>query len=99
MSDCVHPHFYAQVNVHRIVEPEHADADGVGDANAPAKAFTVDLSVRCHVCGEAFVFMGMPVGLNPHQPMMSFDRREARIPIAPATEFFALAGAAGGGAA
>lgn len=77
-ESCKHIHFSSSVYVNRIVEKED-DQD--------AKSFSICVKINCADCREPFVFMGLPFGYSEWQPSMSPDRIEARLPIAPKTEF------------
>lgn len=78
---CRHHRFAAQVAVERLVE---------NDGDDVPTGYRADVTIQCADCGEPFVFMGLPMGYLQVQPTISADRAEARLPIAPRTEFFVL---------
>lgn len=65
---CNHENFEAAVIVNRLVD--------VG-------RFAADVHIKCVDCGTPFRFLGLPGGLHPEKPTVSFDGTEARMPIAP----------------
>ena len=89
---CSHRSFDCFVHVGRIV------ADGEDPETAEPYRFTADVTVTCAECDEEFVFLGLPGGVHPNQPTCSFDRTEARMVIAPRSEFKARTQQPAGGA-
>lgn len=73
---CPHLNFAAQVNVGRL-----QDGDG-----GPVTGYVADVHITCAECREQFVFIGLPGGYSPTEPMVSVDMTEARMPIRPASE-------------
>jgi len=73
---CPHQNFTAQVVTTRLTDGE----DG------PVTAYSACVRVWCadETCGQAFEWIGLPVGLNPRGPMVSFDGTELRAPLRPA---------------
>lgn len=78
---CRHLNFEARVVVNRLLANQ-------GDEFATN--YSADVTIRCIDCSESFVFLGLPGGMQPIQPTCSFDRKEARMPVAPQSEFIAL---------
>lgn len=72
---CEHPHFKAQVAVHRLT-----DDAGPG---SPVTGYSADVRVECVACGEPFTFLGVSAGVSRKLPMCSVDGTEARMPIQP----------------
>lgn len=79
---CQHEAFEVVVGVNRLRKA----------ATLPITGYAADIHVFCKQCDEPFVFIGIPVGLRPGQPMCSVDGTEARMPIRPksAPENFGL---------
>lgn len=46
--------------------------------------FMADVSITCTDCGQAFRFLGLPLGLNLNGAAMSADGQTARLAIIPA---------------
>jgi hypothetical protein len=82
MADCVHNNFAVFGEVNRLFDDEGSEP--TAEMMLPDR-FSLDVTVNCHDCGERFVFIGMPIGMSPRQPMSSFDGKEARMPIRPAS--------------
>lgn len=70
---CEHENFAVEANVARLSDVE----DG------PINGFSADIKILCMDCGEPFVFIGLPVGLDPRRPMSSLSGTELRAPIRP----------------
>jgi len=51
----------------------------------PVTGFAVSVRLECAVCGEPFVWIGPPLGLNARTPTVSIDRCELRAPARPAS--------------
>ena len=68
---CEHTDFKAEVDVNRLLD---------------SGRFMADVRIQCATCHERFVFMGLALGVNLGQPMMSVGGHEARLPIRPASE-------------
>lgn len=77
---CAHEDFVAHVDVQRIVD---GDDKGEPIEGADLNALSVDVRVQCAGCGESLVFRGLPIGLSSHEPRMSPDGTEVRIPARP----------------
>lgn len=75
---CKHEQFYCTANVFRLHEED--------DETKDVKSYSMDVKVHCVQCGTPFEFIGLPLGLSPHQPMASFDATEARMPIRPSNK-------------
>jgi len=73
---CEHLNFAAQVNVARLTD---------GD-DGPVTGYSADVEIICADCREQFVFIGLPGGYSPTEPMVSVDMTEARLPIRPSSE-------------
>ena len=71
---CEHQDFAARVCVVRL---ERSDTD------AAIVGYTAEVGVNCSDCGEAFVFIGLPIGSLAGEPACSVDGIEARMPIRP----------------
>ena len=41
----------------------------------------LEIKSKCNICGAKMVFIGLPVGMSPHQPMGDLLGHEARLPI------------------
>lgn len=69
--NCPHEDFKMQANVSRLLD-DHT------------RVFTgrlyVEVTGECLACGAHISFQGMPGGLDPSQPSISVDGREARLP-------------------
>ena len=76
-KDCLHGKFSAQVGVARLQSGCEAHPENRADA------YTADITIKCDECGEYFEFIGLPGGYSPSEPMCSFDKTEARMPIKP----------------
>lgn len=73
-KDCKHERFQSQVNVFRLKE---------SDESEEITGYTADIKIHCAECGQAFEFIGVPMGYSPAQPMVNADCTELRIPIRP----------------
>lgn len=73
---CDHMHFLAQVDVTRLTKEE----------GGPVTGYSADIHIKCEQCGEKFVFLGLPGGMAPNYPTVSFDGTELRAPIKPEHE-------------
>lgn len=73
---CPHELFYANTKVCRRTASE-TDNTVIG--------YSADLTINCTQCGQAFEFIGVPLGYSPFQPMANFDGTKLRIPIRPST--------------
>jgi hypothetical protein len=71
---CPHLNFYVCAEVNRLT----ATDDG------PVTGYAADITISCAECSVPFEWIGLPSGLSPSQPMVSFDRTELRAPIKPA---------------
>ena len=78
MATCKHLNFVTEATISRITES--GDDDTV-------VGYSADIKINCADCGQAFVFLGMPFGYSPVQPMCSPDRLEARLPLADQSDF------------
>lgn len=85
MSGCEHQSFRATVQINRLTDTD----DG------PVIGYSADVTVGCEVCGEAFVFIGLPPGVGKNRACASIDGTEARLPIGPASLASPFAPAAG----
>lgn len=70
---CDHETFESAVEVTRLTAVE----------GGPVTGFSAAVRVRCTGCGEPFMWVGVPVGASPRQPMSSRDGREMRAPLRP----------------
>lgn len=61
----------------------HADVNRMADTFP--MVFMVDIRLECE-CGEKFRFLGLPVGISFHRPMVSISGTELRVPIEPEGE-------------
>lgn len=66
MTDCKHLNFESHAAVNRIQESDY-EPDKI-------KAYTVDLRIKCHDCGQPFEFFGFPVGMSFYQAAVSNRR-------------------------
>lgn len=71
---------------------EHLDFDAVVEVNrltktdgGPVEAYSADIRVSCHACGEPFRWIGVQAGLMPTRPMVSVDETELHAPLRPAS--------------
>lgn len=71
---CEHDNFHADVDVHRLTRDEDL---------VEIEGYTADVRIRCTDCGEHFVFIGAPVGIDPTKPTMGITGREGHLPIRP----------------
>lgn len=69
---CDHPEFEAMCEVNRLTSVE----DG------PVTGYSVDVRIKCAVCGEAFAPVGMPGGVSAREARCGLDG-VARIPLEP----------------
>lgn len=53
-------------------------------AGGPVVAYTLDVTVECANCRLPFRFIGGKPGSSPHEPRVSVDGLEMRVPIEPA---------------
>lgn len=72
MTPCTHENFKADVDVIKLTK-----ADG------EVEGYTAEMHINCGQCGEAFEFIGIPLGSSPREPAANFDGTEARLPIRP----------------
>jgi hypothetical protein len=79
---CEHRNFQTNAKVSRIVD----------DEAWPSPAYHCDLTVTCADCGEAFIFLGMPAGSDLLEATVSWLGEEARLPLRPASEYYASCG-------
>jgi len=63
---CKHDTFHAEVQVNRIDDGKHYQAD---------------VQIWCQICGKQFQFIGLPKGVNLEGATMSADHKEARLAI------------------
>lgn len=73
---CPHMNFKTMARVGRLTDGDDGEV----------VAYAVDLKVWCVDCGEQFEWMGLPGGVSPDHPTVSFDRLELRAPIRPSKE-------------
>ena len=73
-KQCLHEHFEAKIDVHRLAEDNHPE--NILD-------YTADLSIHCAQCGQPFEFIGFDAGVSFSYPCVSVDATEARLPIRP----------------
>lgn len=78
MGECKHFSFITEAAISRITKSERDDT---------VIGYSADIRISCADCGQKFVFLGMPGGYSPSQPMCSFDRLEARLPIADQSDY------------
>lgn len=52
--------------------------------DGPVTGIVAEVTCKCAVCGVAFEFMGLPVGVDTQGSTMSIDGRTAHLAIAPA---------------
>lgn len=52
------------------------------------KEYVADMRIRCADCHKDFEFVGLPHGASSKIPTVSIDKREVRLPIAPADPRF-----------
>ncbi len=76
-TTCKHLNFKAKCDVTRLVDKDDVEQ---------ITGFTADLKIECSECGKPFMFIGVPSGYSPSQPMVSADLCELRIPIKPSAE-------------
>ena len=74
---CPHLRFHSEVAVARLTRSQEDDT---------VVAYAADIKIRCIDCGESFCFVGVEKGLSPHQPMVSPDNEELRIPLRPSSQ-------------
>lgn len=74
-KDCPHEQFFAKVDVFRLK----------ADTDEHIVGYSADIKINCSQCGQAFQFIGVPMGISPAQPMTDFDCEELRAPIRPST--------------
>lgn len=73
-KNCKHTSYFAKVHVATLTNK--GDMEGV-------VGYIADFSINCSECGQAFEFVGVPVGFSPFEPMTSIDFTQLRIPIRP----------------
>lgn len=73
---CPHNGFESLVRVHRLTDNDHPTI---------VTGFVAEVHIRCQMCHHPFVFIGVPGGSSPAQPMVSALENELRAPIRPAT--------------
>ncbi|KKM86430.1 hypothetical protein LCGC14_1279090 [marine sediment metagenome] len=71
VSKCEHMNFRASVEVARLTD---------GDL---VTRYSADIKINCIECHTPFHFIGIPAGLSPSHPSVSFGGDELRAPIAP----------------
>jgi hypothetical protein len=76
MNDCKHERFLTSSKVFRLKE---------SDESEEITGYSADIKIHCTECGQAFEFIGVPMGHSPIQPMVNADCTELRIPIRPST--------------
>ncbi len=69
---CPHDARKAQVIVNRLTDEAGA-----------VTGWTSDIRVWCDHCGLPFRFLGLPAGVLPDKPTVSYEATELRAPIAP----------------
>lgn len=72
--ECEHLEFAVHADVNRLTA-----SDG-----GPVSGYAVDITINCAECGLSFAWLGLPNGLSPLEPRISFDGLELRAPIVPA---------------
>lgn len=72
---CAHEDFAVFADVARLTKVE----------GGPVTGYSADLKIECVQCGERFVFIGLPPGINPRGATGSMDGVEARLPIRPSS--------------
>lgn len=72
---CPHMNFDVHAIVNRLSKTE----------GGPINAYSADIRIACHECGEPFRFIGAPAGLQANRPCVSVDETELRAPIRPAS--------------
>lgn len=70
-NPCKHELFCASVSVNRLNRED----------GGPIVAYTADVRVSCHQCGQPFEFFGLPVGYSAYRPAVSLDGQELRVPL------------------
>lgn len=68
---CTHEVIDASVNVHRLED---------------SGQFQAELEIKCAECGEPFLFLGLPIGLDLEGVTVSPDCQQARLAILPASQ-------------
>lgn len=53
------------------------------DTDETIIGYSMEITVGCTQCGQAFEFIGVPGGYSPLQPMVNFDGTTLRAPIRP----------------
>lgn len=71
---CVHENFDVVTRVVRVTR---------SDEDPTVIGWRADVHVACMDCKEAFVFLGLPVGMVADRPTVSADGKELRAVIAP----------------
>lgn len=68
MKSCEHTSFQTEATINRLED---------------SRQFNMDVKVKCLDCGEPFMFLGLPMGLDLQGAAVSPDYTEARLAIAP----------------
>lgn len=71
---CEHKSFSAIVDVGRVI---------YDDCRV---SFVADVKIKCDGCNIPFEFIGLEKGVSFLEPKMSFDNKEARLPIQPSSD-------------
>lgn len=72
--ECEHLEFAVHADVNRLTASDGGSVSG----------YAVDITINCAECGLPFAWRGLPFGLSPMEPRLSFDGLELRAPITPA---------------
>jgi hypothetical protein len=76
---CPHMNFDCNASVGRISKG--------GEDPDVIVAYTADIIICCHDCGQPFEFLGLPFGMSFYRPTMSINGQRACLPLAiPGTE-------------
>lgn len=78
MNECNHYNFKSNVAVFRLSDS--------GFTNAVPTGFSAEVRISCVDCGKEFEFLGLSAGSSPKSPTVSFDLKEARLPIQPSKD-------------
>lgn len=73
---CDHPRHKVETRVAHLTDTE----------GGPVTGHTVDIKIRCDVCGIYYRFLGLPIGYMPGRPTVNVDGTELRAAIEPASE-------------
>lgn len=72
---CEHPDFRTDVSIARLTAVD----DG------PVVGYSAEVMIECGSCGESFVFVGLPMGLDPRRPTTDVTGTRLRAPLRPQT--------------